>query len=427
MVATPAINAGTLNARASPNPSRTVQATSSAVRSGRSASDASSGAIASQASGATGRPIAYCAAAHAVTARPYLDRFHDAEVMLKAAHKDLGFDKGKVFVSLLYSQIWCDYHQARFDDAEAGACRLLGLAVERGGYLCRIDAASLLSLVALQRGDVSAAPRRLTRGAGPIGPDDEFRVPSLLLVRGWVTAAGDVDQAMDLLAPLVFAGGEERDPWPWKPGWLRMLAHLGLRAGDQKFTEEVVRLADVGGSRHPEVTSLVGMELQLRGLVNQDMTLLERGAEVLSHSPRPMVRAGAYEDLGATLLAQDSTRDGARWLDRAWEIYRSVGATGPMSEVQNTMRRAGLHREKWSAARSRPTSGWQALTQSELKVARLIGSGYTNKAASEELVVSVNTRPAPTTAPPARLAASSTALSTKPASSPSRRATVRSP
>ena len=38
------------------------------MRSGRSAREASSGAIASQASGATGRPIAYCAAANAVTA-----------------------------------------------------------------------------------------------------------------------------------------------------------------------------------------------------------------------------------------------------------------------------------------------------------------------------------------------------------------------
>jgi DNA-binding CsgD family transcriptional regulator len=41
--------------------------------------------------------------------------------------------------------------------------------------------------------------------------------------------------------------------------------------------------------------------------------------------------------------------------------------------------------------RARPESGWQALTQAETKVARLIGSGYTNKAASDALGISVNT------------------------------------
>ncbi|MFI9382077.1 response regulator transcription factor [Kutzneria sp. NPDC052558] len=59
--------------------------------------------------------------------------------------------------------------------------------------------------------------------------------------------------------------------------------------------------------------------------------------------------------------------------------------------LQDAMRHAGLRRSHWLTGAPRPATGWAALTQSELKVARLVGSGYTNKAAGEELGVSVNT------------------------------------
>ena len=322
----------------------------------------------------------------------YLDRFHDAEIMLQTARRELGLDKGMVFLSLIYTQIWWDYNVARFDDAEAGARTLLDLSLERGSYSCGIEAASLLSLISLQRGDVAEARRRLTSGFGPAGPDDEFRVPSLLLVRGWVTAAeGDIEEAADLLSPLLFAGREERDPWPWKPGWLRLLAHIGVRAGDRKFTDEVLALADLGAARNPGVVSFAGTALQLHGLVEKDVALLERGAEALALSPRPMMRASAYEDLGVELLRRERNREGGEVLDQAWEIFRDVGATGPLTDVQNAMRQAGLRRAKWDTIEPRPVAGWTALTPSEVKVARLIGSGYTNKAAAEELGVSVNT------------------------------------
>jgi DNA-binding CsgD family transcriptional regulator/tetratricopeptide (TPR) repeat protein len=322
----------------------------------------------------------------------HLDRFHDAEVMLAKARRDMGLDKGMIFLSLIYSQIWWDYNLGRLDEAEAGAETLLSLARERGSYTCGIDAASLLSLVALQRADVAGARRSLTRGLGPASAEDERRMPSLLLVRGWVTAAeGDAGEAVCLLSPLVFAGQQERDPWPWKAGWLRMLAQLGMTAGAGDFTEEVVALARIGAQRNPHVPSLAGTALQLRGMTRRDLQLLHRGAEVLARSPRPLLRAGGYEDLGFELVARDRRREGAALLDQSWNIYREAGASGPMMTLQDKMRKAGFRRPQWQGAEPRPESGWQALTQAETKVARLIGSGCTNKAASEALGISVNT------------------------------------
>jgi DNA-binding CsgD family transcriptional regulator len=322
----------------------------------------------------------------------HLDRFHDAEVMLAKARRDMGADKSMMFLSLIYSQIWWDYNLGRLDEAEAGAQTLLALALERGSYTCGIDAASLLSLVALQRGDVARARQSLTGGFGPAGAEDERRVPSLLLVRGWVTAAeGDLDEAVSLLSPLVMAGREERDPWPWKPGWLRMLAQLGMAAGPGGFTGEVVALAEIGAARNPGVPSLAGTALQLRGTTRRDLGLLRQAADVLARSPRPLLRAGGYEDLGFELVARDRRREAAALLDQSWDIYRAAGAAGPMMTLQDRMRKAGFRRAQWQSAGPRPESGWAALTQAEIRVARLIGSGYTNKGASEALGISVNT------------------------------------
>ena len=322
----------------------------------------------------------------------HLDRFHDAEVMLAKARRDMGADKSMMFLSLIYSQIWWDYNLGRLDEAEAGAQTLLALALERDSYTCGIDAASLLSLVALQRGDVAGARQSLTGGFGPAGAEDERRVPSLLLVRGWVTAAeGDLDEAVSLLSPLVMAGREERDPWPWKPGWLRMLAQLGMAAGPGGFTGEVVALAEIGAARNPGVPSLAGTALQLRGTTRRDLGLLRQAADVLARSPRPLLRAGGYEDLGFELVARDRRREAAALLDQSWDIYRAAGAAGPMMTLQDRMRKAGFRRAQWQSAGPRPESGWAALTQAEIRVARLIGSGYTNKAASEALGISVNT------------------------------------
>ena len=164
-----------------------------------------------------------------------------------------------------------------------------------------------------------------------------------------------------------------------------------MAAGAGEFTEEVVALAEIGAERNPDVPSLAGTALQLRGTTRRDLQLLHRAADVLARSPRPLLRAGGYEDLGFELVSRDRRQEGAAVLDQSWNIYREVGATGPMMTLQDKMRKAGFRRAQWQSAKPRPETGWQALTQAETRVARLIGSGYTNKAASESLGISANT------------------------------------
>ncbi|MEV6924839.1 hypothetical protein AB0M46_10060 [Dactylosporangium sp. NPDC051485] len=90
--------------------------------------------------------------------------------------------------------------------------------------------------------------------------------------------------------------------------------------------------------------------------------------------PRPLLRAGGYEDLGVALLERDGRDEAAVLLDRAWEIYHDIGATGPLLALQDTMRKAGFHRARWAPAAARPANGWGSLTPAEVRVARLISA-----------------------------------------------------
>ncbi|MHA5052876.1 response regulator transcription factor [Streptomyces sp. SD15] len=60
------------------------------------------------------------------------------------------------------------------------------------------------------------------------------------------------------------------------------------------------------------------------------------------------------------------------------------------AEVERIMRQAGARRVKWAVARTRPDTGWTALTEAERRVALLIADGHSNRSAAE-LGVSVNT------------------------------------
>ncbi|MER6705155.1 response regulator transcription factor, partial [Streptomyces fumanus] len=60
------------------------------------------------------------------------------------------------------------------------------------------------------------------------------------------------------------------------------------------------------------------------------------------------------------------------------------------ARVQNLLRRAGGQARR-APGGPRPAHGWEALTASERKVARLIAEGHTNRSAADLLVVSPHT------------------------------------
>ncbi len=211
-------------------------------------------------------------------------------------------------------------------------------------------------------------------------------------MQGWLKAnAGDYDGGLAILAPLLDGAEESRDPWPWSPPWMRMLARIGLDAGNREFACKAADIADLVAQRNPGVATLEGTALHVRGLLTDDPGVLADAVGVLRESPRPLVLADALKDLGSTLLSHDRPDAGVPALVEAGEIYRRVGAVSSGRAVAKLLRSQGIRGVRILDPAPRPHTGWAALTPTELRVVELISAGHTNRSAAAELGVSPNT------------------------------------
>jgi len=313
----------------------------------------------------------------------HLDRYDDAEAMLVKA-REAGDDIDSS--PMLYAQMWQDHNLARLDAAEAGARTLLRLADETGNYGYRLNARMVLAAVATYRGDLAKATELLV----PVA--DDRSAPRLRLMQGWLKASmGDFGGSLTILGPLLDRAGEFEDPWPWSPPWMRILARIGLDAGDRNFAGKAADIADLAAQRNPGVPTLEGTALHIHGALADDPHALADAVRVLRDSPRPLLLADALKDLGSALLNHQRADGGVDALVEAAEIYQRVGAVSGSRAVSNLLRSHGIRGVRINSPAPRPPTGWAALTPTELRVVDLISSGHTNRSAAAELSVSPNT------------------------------------
>jgi DNA-binding CsgD family transcriptional regulator len=101
-------------------------------------------------------------------------------------------------------------------------------------------------------------------------------------------------------------------------------------------------------------------------------------------------RAVALED-ATVVLASNGDLPGARQaLSHVIDIYSSLDAYWDIRRAQARARRLGVRRSS-SAGRRRPTTGWDALTRTEVTVAKLVAAGRSNPEIASELYLSRNT------------------------------------
>jgi DNA-binding CsgD family transcriptional regulator len=173
---------------------------------------------------------------------------------------------------------------------------------------------------------------------------------------------------------------------------MRVLTKLGISAHDDTFARGTVAIAEEGAARNPGVASFEATALHLRGLVHQDLDLLARAAQTIQESPRPLLRANVYQDNGRLLITHGDRTAGIAHLEQARDQYRQLDVVVEMRSTQRVLRQAGVRtRNRTDGPAARPLSGWDSLTDTELKVARLISAGHTNRSAAKQLNVSTNT------------------------------------
>jgi DNA-binding CsgD family transcriptional regulator len=137
------------------------------------------------------------------------------------------------------------------------------------------------------------------------------------------------------------------------------------------------------------VATVRGAAAHVRGLVASDADVLAEAVVGFEEGPRPIALASALEDAGVALAQRGDHDEAVAQLGRALELYAAAHAAWDETRVRGRLRELGVRRRLVSP--KRPDAGWEALTDSELAVVRLVAEGMTNREVASQLYVSPHT------------------------------------
>jgi DNA-binding CsgD family transcriptional regulator len=277
--------------------------------------------------------------------------------------------------------------------SEAAAVLEGRFALEDGTHAAAVlDAAGI---VALGRLAVHTGDTRQARRLGDIAQVMlEQGTPAVRRHAGWLLAIfalakGDAEAARRWLRAPTYPDGRAILPrFPLDIADEVLLARIARATDDDELAELALSNGRRRAELNPGIDSIAATAAHVRGLLEQNQADLRAAVDLFERAPRPLELAAALEDLGADLSATD--HDGAiDVLGRSLALYTELGAIWDARRVRSRLRELGVRRRLVTAEPD--TSGWAALTTSELTVAGLVAEGLTNREVAERLFVSPHT------------------------------------
>jgi DNA-binding CsgD family transcriptional regulator len=218
-----------------------------------------------------------------------------------------------------------------------------------GSPAVRREAAGVLAQAAWQRDDVEEAARWLS-GDAP-----------LLLTPLWPVVLDHV-----ILTARVAAAAD----------------HAGLRAS-------LLDALSVLERERPRVTLFTAVAQHARGILSGSSNELLAAADSLKSSSRPLLYASAAEDAGRVLASTGHTPEAVDQLNAAFNVYTDCGSVADARRVGRMLR--GLGVERRMVTHQRAKTGWNSLTESEMKVVHLAAQGAINRNIAQQLHLSPHT------------------------------------
>ena len=158
-------------------------------------------------------------------------------------------------------------------------------------------------------------------------------------------------------------------------------ARVASAAGDAGLRARVLQATDLLERERPAIPLFTGVARHARGILERDAQALLAAADVLQSSSRPLLYAAAAEDAGAELARTDHADEALDQLNAAFDTYLHHEALADARRVGRELRRLGVQRRIVSQPRAK--TGWDSLTDSELKVVNLIAQGATNRSVAQ--------------------------------------------
>jgi DNA-binding CsgD family transcriptional regulator len=166
-------------------------------------------------------------------------------------------------------------------------------------------------------------------------------------------------------------------------------ARIASAAGDADCRSQVLRAAQKLQHDEPAIPLFAAVAGYVRGILEGDVEALVIAADSLQSSSRPLLYAAAAEDAGGQLILVDRRDEGLDQLNAAFGTYTNLGAFADARRVGRELRLLGVERRIVSQSRSK--TGWDSLTDSELKVVNIVLQGVSNRAVADRLQLSLHT------------------------------------
>lgn len=328
---------------------------------------------------AGGPRLVHCA----VWALEFADRLEEADHwLLRLQDAAQQQDSPGQFMLAASARAEVSFRRGALADAEQDARAALDLARAHGrDYGVAFSAAALvLSLTAqgrLAEADAGLARTPVTQGA----PCD---LATYVFSRGWLRAAqgrpAEAAEEFTAAGRLTRQAGHDFPGFAaWRVGAATAMLALGRRPGAVSLAREQLDLVRPYGA-----PGLTGAALRMLGLATggpAGLDLLAAACAGLDGSPALLERAAAQLEFGAALRRAGRPAQSREPLRAALDLSARCGAL-PL---------AGRAREELVAAGGRPrrlrVSGAEALTVSELRVARRAARGHSNREIAQELFV----------------------------------------
>ncbi|OBF25960.1 LuxR family transcriptional regulator [Mycobacterium sp. ACS1612] len=178
------------------------------------------------------------------------------------------------------------------------------------------------------------------------------------------------------------------------PLWLNVFEQLILMsrvasaAGDAGLRARVLESVEVLERERRGARLFAAVARHVRGVLERDPDALMDAANMLREW-RPLLCAGAGEDAGKELARAGRIDEAIEQLNDAFDTFVDCEADADARRVGRVLRALGVERR--IVASPRDKTGWDSLTDAELKIVNMIGDGATNREVAARLNLSPHT------------------------------------